>query len=213
MGNKLDDMLYELALSANKPRYWAERLRKEVRDLRRSASAWDNIGTGIKVPWIEAFGGRFDTLPHEAAMLFLPPGLTVPTATWTDVVGYDDPYTLDPDLTASHTWGFKVDAANGYIYVENVPKESLIMVAGWGDWDENSTGQRGLRWKSDDGSQRSALVNAADGAEAGQLTVGAPLLHFRPLPAAHTFYRLQAYQSSGGDLDLNWCGFVVVRLT
>lgn len=215
MSSKFDEMLYELALSANKPRYWAERLRREARDLRRSASEWDNISTGIKVPWIEAFGGRFDTLPHEAAMLFLPAAsaLTVSNDTWTDVVGYDDPYLLDPDATASHAWGFKVDAATGLIYVENVPKESLVLLVAWGAWEENNVGKRSIKWVASDASERRETNVAADTGMAGDYNVGPQFIHLRPLPTGHTWYKLQVHQDSGGDLDYLWAGFVVVRLT
>ena len=212
---KFDDMLYELALSANKPRYWANELRREARRLSQDAVAYQSVGAGIKVPFIEAEGGRFDKLPHEAAMLYAPDVTELADVTWYDVTWFDDPYTLDPDTTASHVWGLRVDAATGYIYVDNVPKESLLMIHAWahfvGCGHDPATGNRQIKWIADDTSEKwnSKLPDDTTGVYDTYVEV----THFRPVPSSHTWYKLAVGQTSGHALNVHSIGFVVVRLT
>ena len=207
---RLDDMLFELALGAGKPRYWAEQLRKEVRQLERSAVNWENVGAGIKVPWIEAGGGRFDILPHEGGSFLGAPTIasqSIPNAAWTNVVFHTPAQT-----GASWSKGMRLDTTNWRIYFEGIPRDAVVIMLGWVSWANDTTGQRGVQLIADDGSTRTVMHSAAGLDEAGQYTHGPEIVHMRSVPSSQTYYYMKVYQSSGGALDLAWRGMTIMRL-
>ena len=87
--SKWPDMMYELAISARKPRWWASKLRTEAREFERKASQFESIvQPGIDVDHINANSGFFGDLPIESCRLFLGTAnapQTIPNATYTAI--------------------------------------------------------------------------------------------------------------------------------
>jgi hypothetical protein len=166
-------------------------------------SAWMAPGGTVDPNLFRNHSTSFSQLPHEAASLYTLDDQSLNDATWTGLAPYD--------ATSAATWskGLKIDATNGYIYVTGIERETVLLIHAWVSWAEDTTGDRGLRWKSDDGSGKTVWAKPTGvGGEASKTE----LTHIRVVSSAQTYYYIQGYQSSGGALNCIDKGFVVVRL-
>jgi hypothetical protein len=161
-------------------------------------------GIDPNVGHIHAKGGFFDVLPHEAGSLHGVSGgdLTIPTTSWTTVVG----------SSGAATWnkGFKYDAATGRIYCGGVPRESVLAIFIYAVWQGDMHGQRvDLAWRADDDS----AIYKQDVIPTDLTTNYFQFLtHCRRTPTTETYYYCQVAQYTGSDKHLVDFNFVVARI-
>lgn len=193
---KFDDMIYELAISADKPRYWAKQMRSEARKLMQSSTQYESVGQGIKTPFIEAGGGRFDTLPHEgAALANLGTPTSVASGTWTVP-------TYDAESASGATWshGMQIDVANGLIHFTGVPRGAILLFTAWATFEAHATGNRQIKWTEVNGG--SIVVNVKDNLGVGDTTY-VPISHLRRVGLADTTYKIEVAHWAAENIDVN----------
>ena len=146
--------------------------------------------------------GMFSLLPHESAALHQTPAdaQVIPDQVWTNVTA---------SAASGATWseGLGLDLANSRIVVTGIPHETIVDIVAWAVFADNTTGVRGIRWLADDGSSltRMQAVPTGQGASVG-------LSHKRKVSTTHTYYYIQVWQNSGGDLALDGAYFALSRV-
>lgn len=203
-----------IASRANLPPSQVELVNRKIEELeniKQSVDGWQKaVSPDPYFNFMRFKQAEGEVLPHECASIFFAPDdptNTISTGVWTQPGFYD---------LGGATWskGLEIDPDQGRIYVTGLERESVLLINLYADWEYNTTGQRGIRWLADDGSSRTQFCTAADKAEPGVTTgmVGPEITHIRSLPSGHTYYYMQVYQSSGGDLDLQYGGMMIARL-
>ncbi len=210
--SKYPDMLYELAVSARKPRWWAEQLRREAREFERKASQFESIvQPGIDVDHINANSGFFGDLPIESCRLFLSTNSPQSIPNATDTVIDWDPKGGGVG-SAPQEFGVPYDETNNAIDLTNLGNDSKYMIWYHLEWASSAAGIRMTNlW---DPVLSSAIVRLhyddppSDGSDMpvhGMYWWGVAGWS----PDIHT---IAVYQNSGGALDINFARFGVFRI-
>ena len=167
-----------------------DNLESEQRRLDALVSGWTR--QGISDPHfdhIHVGHADFDILPHPVASLRF---ASQNIGTGTDFV---TPTVQSP---SGATWahGMVLDIANGEIIVKGIPSQSVIgFTLSW-EWAANATGDRALQCNDNNGNSIKDYEFNPDDTLLTQLGIS----HMRRIANTDTFYRLQVWQDSGGDL-------------
>jgi hypothetical protein len=188
-----------------------ETLRLEMNRMQSVASKASDVlnmaGAGLD-PNVFQNSGMFSLLPHEVGGLYQlqATAQVIPNDTWTTMLP-DTAATTD----ATRSKGLRIDVTNGRIYVEGIPRETEVQIVAWAAFATNTTGLRGVKWVSDDGSQLISVQSASEvSGAAGAAMV--QLSHLRKVNSAHSYYYMQVYQNSGGNLALDSAYFAMARV-
>lgn len=199
---QIGDVLAKWALARNPlTRGEIEDLRLGMNRLQLAASRLDAVSTPTGGLDHDIFrnSGEFSVLPIPCASLCF---TTQEIATGTT---YGVPAV---NATSAATWkyGVTVDTTNAKLQVSGTPGESILMFVLWWRWDANATNHRGLKWTDNSG-------NSVEDVRAGFATYNNYLhiAHVRRMVSADTWYQLQVWQNSGGNLNGDGL-FTVFRL-
>ena len=146
----------------------------------------------------------FSVLPHEAASLYNQTEQTIPTTTWTTLVG---------DATSGATWsrGLVIDPATGTIYTTGIPGQTVLFIHAHVYWKNDMNGTKvGIQWIANDGSnlEDTQVIPTA----VTDVSFRQEIDHIRAHPATQTSYTIRAAQYSGGDQVVDRFLFTVIRL-
>jgi hypothetical protein len=167
----------------------AEALRLKGNDAEDAADSLKLIGdvAGLKPQVFE--GKEFTIFPCAAASLRFS-AQTIGSGTT-----YAVP-TVDTTSLATWTYGVVLDTANARVQVPGLPGDSLLLFVLWWRWDPNATNRRALQWTDNSGN------NVEDNIAAfATYNNYCHITHVRRMASADTWYQLQVWQNSGGDLD------------
>ncbi len=203
------DMLYELAVSARKPRWWADKLRREARELERSSTQNESIvQPGIEVEHISANTGFFGDLPIESCRIRLATNApqTIPNATYTAVNWDTVPETLWPQQ-----FGLDYDVANQAIDMTSLGNDSKFMMWYHIQWTGHATGFREVEAYDPVGDTRQFLWTRQDAFDTGAMPQS-DIYWWGVAGWSPDIMSIRLYQNSGGDLALDWARFGIFRV-
>ena len=178
-----------------------EELRLKLNRIEAAASRLDTLSSPTGGLDLNIFrnSGQFTVLPVPVASLKFN-SCTVATGTT-----YAAPAV---DTTSAATWnyGVTVDLANAKLQIPGMPGQSILLFVLWWRFDPNATNHRGLKWTDNSG-------NSVEDVRAGFATYNNYLhiAHVRRMASTDTWYQLQVFQNSGGNLSGDGL-FTVFRL-
>lgn len=172
------------------------RLEQQVSRLARVLSPSGGLAPDI----FDGMSAFFSVLPHDAASMFQAANVTVGTGSTVTI-------TYDANSGATWSHGIEIDPSSGFIRVHGANNGNVLLLLAFGNWAGNSSGIRDIKLRTDDGSER---VNRQ--LPSGTSAVYSEITHIRRTKTETTEYRLDAFQDSGGNLDITSVGLVVVRL-
>ena len=168
-----------------------ETLRLEMNRLQQNAGRLDAISapTGGLDPNVFRNSGEFSVFPMPVASMRYD---TQAIATGTS---YAAPTVLTPSAA---TWyhGVVIDTANAKLQVTGQPGQSVLLFVLWWSWTADATGNRALRWTDNSGNEIGD-IRAGNANFQNYLHVS----HVRKMASADTWYQLQVWQNSGGNLN------------
>jgi hypothetical protein len=178
-----------------------EELRLKLNRIEAAASRLDTLSapTGGLDPNIFGNSGQFTVLPVPVASLrFAAQNIATGTT-------YGAP-TVDTTGAATWNYGVTVDLANAKLQIPGMPGHSILLFVLWWRFDPNATNHRGLKWTDNSG-------NSVEDVRAGFATYNNYLhiTHVRRMASTDTWYQLQVFQNSGGNLSGDGL-FTVFRL-
>jgi hypothetical protein len=193
----LGELLEKLGRNAGLNALERMQLRTKGRELEALGPAMSVLfGPGEADPHFNNFfavEGEFETLPHEIA------SLRFDTQILSTGTSFQDLTVTDPSgATWSH--GMTIDVSNGTIGVTGVSVNAVIEFTFWVQFAANGDGQRAIQW-TDVGGGNS--VKNYEFAPDGSLATYLYGFHKRKVALADTFYKLQAWQDTGGDLNID----------
>ncbi len=168
----------------------------------------DRVGGSVsQFDKIDAKSGRFAVLPHEAASMARDTIQTIPPGTYTTITfePYADLFSYNQKYSFSN--GIIATPSTGLFDVHNTVG-SIMLFCGAVQWQANSTGLRELRLKTGSGTNTSISSVPAVTA-AGTVN---PFAIMRKMNRADESHYLQCWQNSGGNLEISFATFGILRV-
>jgi hypothetical protein len=142
----------------------------------------------------------------DAAVLSLYPSVqSVPNNVWTEVdfnFAFGGTWSLGLGIEDGHAGGDGIDK----IMSASIPAECLLLFVMAPHFANNSSGLRGVKWISSDGTYLPEMHPAVSGDE-----TAFTMVHQRRQVIGSVYWHCQVYQNSGAPLNLNFFDFGAFR--
>lgn len=179
--------------------------------LEGAAGAWTkNLPYSFDVEHLNAGSGEFGTLPLEIARLGTNTNQTIATSTNVVLKPADAVSTSGP----SFTHGLEVNVTAGSINLGTFDSPSVFLLVGIVGFLANATGQRQINIHdadSGDPGTANVLVHDSDAASIGGVYATFSYV-WRNAGVNGDNLRIGVWQSSGGNLDVDYWRFAAIRI-
>lgn len=138
-------------------------------------------------------------LPHECACL---------AATSVEIADNSDTVPSWEDIDDTWSKGLDYDETNGYIYVNNLPRDAVVLILGWCKFPADADGDRWLKL-NDNLTADLRSVYTEDSNSGWATTV--QLVHLQALATDVQYYRLRVGHTSGAAVNVD-AMFSVMRV-